>query len=81
MSNYAEGINEYRSHKGYSRMYSLCKEFVPEIKQKLAGRKVVIWGCGLCGAASFAVLLEAGIAVTGFADKRYAELKNLVRFL
>lgn len=68
-----EFIMHYRESSDFPSLIRACTSRLSTIRKGICGRKLAVWGCGMCGVACTDVLTEAGFNVSIYADSHFQE--------
>ena len=72
-------MNYYRKSADYLPLVRACNDLLYIIRKGVSsGRKLAVWGCGLCGVACSDVLVEAGLNITTYADVHFREKESFM---
>ena len=68
-----EFIMHYRESSDFPSLIRACTSRLSTIRKGICGRKLAVWGCGMCGVACTDVLTEVGFNVSIYADSHFQE--------
>ena len=67
-------VNRYRQSEDYSTLAHVCMKALSEVKESIRDRRLIVWGCGVCGVAFLDVFEDAGLKCSFFTDTRFNEI-------
>lgn len=71
-------LTHYRNSVDFPPMICACQALLPIIKNGIDGRKLAVWGCGMCGVACSDVLTENELEISVFVDKHFQEKESFM---
>ena len=71
-------ISQEHIEDDYLSLFRACHRLLPNIERCIGKRKLIVWGCGRCGVASYDAIQESELEIFSFADKKFQEISSFM---